>query len=285
MSEHYKKVELLERKLNATKRKLSALQSFPLDKLHVSPDNDLYQKGLLDPVMHYEFEILKKRNNEMVKCLSSLQQQDAQRVQNLKLSGSNEISLQEKNKKQQEEIEQLKSELKVSSNNLQDANTFINKLKQELLGCYKKCKYYESENTQLQSKLFYYQTHHGNTELLPTNQPDVSSLPMSSTDANFANLLSTFESEQDQECIGGNTPIPEKDEESVCDPVLDIEDIHDDTMEHDGSYNNLTVSTKTMDSWGGTLEEESNGSNKHENNNNNDDESFMDSPVLAYEEC
>jgi hypothetical protein len=65
MSEQGKKIELLERKLNATKRKLSALQSFPLEKLHVQPDAELYQKGLVDPLLHYELEILKKRNNEM----------------------------------------------------------------------------------------------------------------------------------------------------------------------------------------------------------------------------
>lgn len=65
MSEQGKKAELLERKLNATKRKLSALQSFSLEKLHVQPDQELYQKGLVDPLIHYEFEILKKRNNEM----------------------------------------------------------------------------------------------------------------------------------------------------------------------------------------------------------------------------
>lgn len=65
MSEQLKKAELLERKLNATKRKLSALQAFPLDKLHVQPDNELYQRSLVDPLVHYELEILKKRNNEL----------------------------------------------------------------------------------------------------------------------------------------------------------------------------------------------------------------------------
>lgn len=77
-------------------------------------------------------------------------------------------------------------------------------------------------------------------------------------------------------------------EEEMYDPVLDTEVIQDDTMEHyednynneeDGNYN-LTTSTKTMDSWAGTLLDDD-----EDNNNNKDDIGDMDSPVLEFEEC
>jgi hypothetical protein len=122
----------------------------------------------------------------------------------------------EKNKKFQNEVEQLQVELNKATKNLnvrlsahfsegssfhdfdfsQDANLFIASLKQELIISYKKAKFFETENAQLQSKLFYYQTQQSTaglsgTELLPPAPVDANTV----SNTSFSNFLSSFDNE------------------------------------------------------------------------------------------
>jgi hypothetical protein len=70
------------------------------------------------------------------------------------------------------------------------------------------------------------------------------------------------------EPVGGNTP---RGGDDMYDPELDTEHIDDETMNH---QQGLTESSKTMDSWAGTLLDD----------NSVDNKSPSDSPQLAYEE-